>query len=334
MKDSVHIACVAGSPAQEVNERKCVSRRHVLKASVAAATMLALPPPSAMGAQGAGAASAPTRFVEVGGRKLAYRSVGEGKPIVLCSRFRGVLDLWDPAFIDGLAEEGFQVVTFDYTGIGQSTGEKTYNPASLAKDAKDLIGALGLKDVVIGGWSIGGIAAQLFLAMFGSNVSHVVLLATTPPGKLVKPAEQLFYDTAAQPGITLESFTTIFFEPKDEGSRAASKRSFDRILARRNDRSPDVPADWAIAQIGTTPRNPVFPSDEILHVLKMTTVPILHLGGDHDIIFPIENWYALNGQLPTLQLITYPRAGHGPHHQYPEATAKQIAGFINGTRKT
>lgn len=28
------------------------------------------------------------------------------------------------------------------------------------------------------------------------------------------------------------------------------------------------------------------------------------------------------------------RAGHGPHHQYPEAAAKQIAGFINGTRKT
>jgi pimeloyl-ACP methyl ester carboxylesterase len=61
-----------------------------------------------------GAEAAPTRFVEVGGRKLAYRSVGKGKPIVLCHRFRGVLDLWDPAFIDSLAAEGFQVVTFDY----------------------------------------------------------------------------------------------------------------------------------------------------------------------------------------------------------------------------
>jgi pimeloyl-ACP methyl ester carboxylesterase len=169
--------------------------------------------------------------------------------------------------------------------------------------------------------------------MFGANVSHVVLLATTPPGKLVKTAEQLFYDTAALPGVSIEGFTTIFFEPTDEGSRAASRRSFDRIFARKSDRSPDVPADWAIAQIGTTPQDPVFPSEEVLQVLKTTTVPILHLGADHDIIFPIENWYALNGQLPTLHLITYPRTGHGPHHQYPETAAKQIAAFIKGTRK-
>jgi pimeloyl-ACP methyl ester carboxylesterase len=46
-----------------------------------------------------------------------YPSVGKGKPIVLCHRFRGVLDLWDPAFIGSLAAEGFLVVTFDYSGL-------------------------------------------------------------------------------------------------------------------------------------------------------------------------------------------------------------------------
>jgi pimeloyl-ACP methyl ester carboxylesterase len=277
------------------------------------------------------AVTAPTRFADVRGRTLAYRSVGDGQPIVLCNRFRGVLDLWDPAFLDSLAARGFKAVTFDYTGLGQSTGEKTYNPASLARDAKDLIDGLDLKNVVIGGWSIGGVAAQLFLAMFGGEVSHVVLLATTPPGWLVKSGEQLFYDTAAQLGNSVDQFTTLFFEPRDEGSRAASLRSYDRMLARKAGRSPDVPADWAIAQIGTTPKNPAFPSEDVLRMLKSTSVPVLHIGADHDIIFPVENWYALNAQLPTLTLITYPRAGHGPHH-HPEAAAAQIAGFINGTR--
>jgi pimeloyl-ACP methyl ester carboxylesterase len=312
------------------------SRRHaLLVGAVTVSAAIALPKSAyAQATQSTeSVVTASTRFVEVGGRKLAYRSVGKGKPIVLCHRFRGVLDLWDPAFIDGLAAQGFQVVIFDYSGLGQSTGEKSYNPGSLAKDAKDLIDALGLKDVVIGGWSIGGIAAQIFLAMFGASASHVVLLATTPPGNLVKMAEQLFYDTVAKPGIELDSFTTIFFEPKDESSRAASKRSFDRIFARKTERSPDVPADWAIAQIGMTPQNPVVPSEDLLNLLKNTKTPILHLGADHDIIFPIENWYALNGLLPTLNLITYPRTGHGPHHQYPEAAAAQIAGFVNGTHK-
>jgi pimeloyl-ACP methyl ester carboxylesterase len=42
-------------------------------------------------------------------------------------------------------------------------------------------------------------------------------------------------------------------------------------------------------------------------------VPMLHLGGDHDISVPVENWYALSEQLPTMSLITYPRAGHAAH---------------------
>lgn len=278
-------------------------------------------------------ASATTQFVDLKDRRIAFRAVGSGKPLVLLNRFRGVLDLWDPAFIDSLADQGFQVITFDYSGLGFSTGEKTYDPMSLARDAKDLIEALDLKDIAIGGWSIGGIASQILLAITGDMASHVVLLATTPPGPLVKPGEQLFYDTAAQPGIALDQFTTVFFEPADEASRAASKRSFDRIMARTEDRSPDVDAEWAIAQIGNAPRNPLFPVEDILNLLRSTNVPVLHLGGDHDIVMPVENWYALNNQLPTLQLITYARAGHGPHHQHPQMAAAQIGAFLKTTAK-
>jgi len=55
----------------------------------------------------------------------------------------------------------------------------------------------------------------------------------------------------------------------------------------------------------------MFPSDEVLQALKNTNVPILHLGGDHDLSVPVENWYALGGQLPTLNLIPTPaRAMH------------------------
>ncbi len=233
-----------------------------------------------------------------------------------------------PAFIDALAAGGLQVITFDYSGLGQSTGEATYNPVALAKDGLDLITALGLQAPAIGGWSIGGIAAQILLAMTGQSASHLVLLATTPPGPLAKAGEQLFYDTAAQPGVSVDQFTTVFFEPADAASREASQRSFERIMARQVDRSPDVPAEWAISQIGREPRNPLFPSEDVLQLLKTTTVPVLHIGGDHDIVMPIENWYALNNQLPTLQLITYPRAGHGPHHQHPELAAAQIAAFL------
>jgi len=319
------------APSTPNDEPAPATRRHALATGAAALSALALSTPAM--ATGRGADSVPTLFVEVGGRKLAYRSVGKGKPIVLSHRFRGVLDLWDPAFIDALAAQGFQVVTFDHSGLGLSTGERSYNPASMVKDTKELIDALGLKDVVIGGWSFGGIVAQIYLAMFGASVSHAVLISTTPPGKLVKPGEQLFYDLAAQGPATLEQYTTMFFEPKDAASRAASQRSFARLFARKSGRSPEVPVEWALAQVPQSPPNPMFPSDEVLQALKNTNVPILHLGGDHDLSVPVENWYALGGQLPTLNLITYARAGHASHHQLPEMAAAQIAAFVKGTRK-
>lgn len=277
------------------------------------------------------AVAAPNRYVEVDGRRLAYRSIGSGQPIVWCTRFRGNMDTWDPLFLDALAYRGFRVITFDYSGLGLSSGEKNYDPAALARDANDLMEALDLQRVVIGGWSLGGIAAQVALALYPKRITHAVLLGTNPPGPLVKPAEQLFYDTASHAENSFEDQVILFFEPRSAASREAARRSVQRIGQRTHHRSVPVPADWAVQHLGSAPRNPIFPSEAVLAVLKSTTIPILHVGGDHDIIFPVENWYALNQQLPTVQLVTYPRAGHGPHHEHPEATAEHIATFVRRT---
>jgi pimeloyl-ACP methyl ester carboxylesterase len=63
-----------------------------------------------------------TMFVETKGRKIAYRSIGKGLPIIMLNRFRGTLDTWDPGFLDALAKK-FNVITIDYSGIGLSTVE-------------------------------------------------------------------------------------------------------------------------------------------------------------------------------------------------------------------
>ncbi|PRF57849.1 alpha/beta hydrolase [Burkholderia multivorans] len=274
--------------------------------------------------------NARTQFVDVDGRRLAYRTFGRGTPLVLCVRFRGTMDTWDPLFLDTLVERGFQVTIFDYSGLGQSTGERTYHPASLAKDAIDLIVALKLGKAVIGGWSVGGMAAQIVVAKAPQLVSHAVLIATTPPGPLVKPGEPLFYAMAKREN-DFEDFVTLFFEPASPASRAAAEQSAARVAARKVDLSPAVPVEWAGQQVGDGPKNPAFPVDAVLDALKSTSIPVLHVGGDHDIVFPVENWYALNGQLPTLHLVTLPRTGHGPQLEYPIACASHIAAFV-GTR--
>lgn len=280
-----------------------------------------------------GASAAPTQYVEVNGHKTAYRVVGEGAPIVLCNRFRGTLDTWDPLFIDSLAAQGFKVFTFDYAGLGLSAGEKTYDAGALAQNTIGFIGALELENVVIGGWSLGGVTAQIVMAMASDNISHGVLLGATPPGHLVKDPEPHFFELASKEENDFDDFAAIFFEPADQGSVGSAQRAIGRIMQRQDDLCPSVPADWAIDQLGREPQNPMFPSEDVLNFLKNTNIPILHIGGDHDIIFPVENWYALNGLLPTMHLITYPRAGHGPFMQYPENAATQIGAFIASTTK-
>jgi pimeloyl-ACP methyl ester carboxylesterase len=138
--------------------------------------------------------------------------------------------------------------------------------------------------------------------MMADRISHVVLLATSPPGPIVKAAEQLFYETAAHPVNTSEDEVILFFEPRDEASRIAARASAQRIASRQAGHSVAVPWEWAVKNLGSSPKNPAFPAAAVLDALRLTSIPVLHIAGDHDIVFPVENWYALNQRLPTLQL--------------------------------
>jgi pimeloyl-ACP methyl ester carboxylesterase len=278
------------------------------------------------------AVDAPTQLAESNGRRLAYRSLGNGEPIVLCNRFRGILDTWDPAFLDGLARS-FNVITFDYSGLGRSTGDASYDPRSLAKDAIDLADALGLDTFIAGGWSLGGLAAQTLVALHPDRVSHAVLIGTGPPGAVTHPAEQIFYDTALKPVNDLADETILFFEPLSESSRTAARESHDRIAARTQDLSVPIPPEVYMRLLTENAGPEIFPDrSRVRDFLSSTTMPVLVISGDHDIVFPIENWFALVRSLPTTQVISLPRAGHGPQHQFPAAVVDYITTFIRTTK--
>lgn len=276
------------------------------------------------------ALTAPNQLVDVDGRTLAYRTFGTGPNLVLCIRLRGTMDMWDPLFLDRLAEN-FTVTVFDYSGLGLSTGTASYAKADMARDVNDLVDTLELGRVVVGGWSLGGFAALVFAAMHPEKVSHVLAIATMPPGLMVKQPEPLFFETATKLTYTAEDEYILFFEPNSARSRRLGDASMARIAARRevldHATAPEVmnAAMWASSD-PTTP----FPDPDGAYAAfyRATEIPVLALCGDHDLIFPVENWYALNDQWPTLFVATYPDCGHGPQHQYPEMAAEMIASFV------
>ena len=278
-----------------------------------------------------GTSDAPTEFVELEGRTLAYRSIGAGPEIIWCNRFRGTLDTWDPAFLDNLARH-FTVVTFDYSGIGQSTGDAPSTAGAMAQDAKDLADELGLARFVIGGWSIGGLAAQIVITRWPDSITHALLLGTNPAGPNARATEQLFLERARKPENDLDDEMVLFFEPQSATSRAAAERTHQRIARRESDRDPMVAPEVFNRMLETVGPDIRADVEHVRDALQSTSVPILIISGDHDIAFPVENWYALSGELPTSQHIVFPSAGHGPQHQYPALAAAYITAFIETTR--
>jgi len=279
------------------------------------------------------ALSAPNKSVDIDGRSIAYRRWGTGPDLVLCARFRGIMDSWDPLFLDRLAMN-FTVTIFDYSGLGYSTGEPSYARKDMAKDVNDLVDALGLKKVVIGGWSIGGIAAMVFAASFPDKVSHVIAIATMPPGLMVKPTEPIFLSTAMKPINTVDDEYILFFDPNSDRSRSLANASIARIADRNEVTDYPTPAEVFINSVmaSSDPSTPFpDPNDTYSDFFKATSIPVLALSGDHDPMFPVENWYALNDLWPTLFVATWPESGHGPQHQYPEMSAELIASFVKHT---
>src|SRR6266851_787762 len=129
------------------------------------------------------AETTPTRIVHVREVRFAYRRFGNpaGTPLILLQHFRGSMDNWDPALLNGFAKDR-TVITFDNAGVGFSSGEVPDNVAAMAQYALDFLNALGLSQVNLLGFSLGGYIAQ-HLALHHPQLVRRLILAGTGPGK-------------------------------------------------------------------------------------------------------------------------------------------------------
>jgi len=270
-----------------------------------------------------------TSFADTGDRKIAYRSYGKGKPIIFVNRFRGTLDTWDPLFIKMMAKK-FNVITFDYSGVGSSTGNMAPDIVIVAKDVKDLADALKLNTIIVLGWSYGGLVAQAVTLLYPNLVSHSILVGTNPPGKNEVPFEQVFLDAALKPINDFDDEVVLFFEPKSQISLAAAKASHERIHKKIDVKK--IPSTMEAFQVYFAGGDAF--KEDILNFreqIKKTKIPILIISGDHDVSFAVENWYAIVNEMVNTQMIVYSETGHAPQHQYPEMTSKYIINFVKYT---
>ncbi len=273
--------------------------------------------------------TAATHFATVGGDSIAFRTIGSGSPLLLANRLRGTLDTWDPLFLDALAAQ-HTVIIFDYPGVGYSSGTLPADPGAVANVVVKLANALGLAHFAMGGWSWGGMVAQVVVTDHPARLTQAVVIGANPPGENRVPVQQAFLDRALKPVNDLADEEVLFFVPGSARSVAAARASHDRIYSRPGvvDRIPATMAEFlAFFKVVDVFRDDV----EVRRVaLACTRVPVLLLCGDHDISAAAENWFPLMGGFPRGQLLVLGDAGHAPQHEYPELAASYIRAFLRG----
>lgn len=274
--------------------------------------------------------SAKTQFVETNGVRYAYRRFGSGNrpPLVCLQHFRGGLDNWDPAVTDGLAQGG-SVILFNNAGIASSGGEPANNIADMAAHVTAFLDALGLTQIDLFGFSMGGFVAQQVTLDRPRLVRKLILAGTGPQGGedlAAYPPEVTAQATKEVP--TEESFLYLFFEPTST-SQAAGRAFWQRRNARRDQDTPTSLAAMA-AQAAAIGAWGAVPEKGRYARLNTIEQPTLVVNGKHDLLVPTVNSYILQQHLPNATLIIYPDSGHGAIFQFSELFVREAQFFLNG----
>jgi pimeloyl-ACP methyl ester carboxylesterase len=268
--------------------------------------------------------------LEVGDVSFVYRRFGnEGTAVpalVMLQHFRGNLDSWDPALVDRLAQDR-EVILLDSRGVGGSTGIVPENVTTMARDALGFIDVLGLEQIDLLGFSLGGFVAQELVLLRPRLVRRLVLAGTAPQGgpDLHRWSDEV-YALATPDEPTAETLLALFFTSTEQ-SRAKGMESIGRLFQREVGR--DEPTDLATrnAQLAAITAWGI-PDESKLNRLAGITQPTLVANGDNDTMMHTHNSHLLAERLPNAQLRIYPDAGHGFLNQYPEQFANDVHAFL------
>ncbi len=274
--------------------------------------------------------AAPTKFVQAGSERYAYRRFGSGTklPLLCLQHFTGTLDNWDPAVTDSLAEST-ELILFDNAGVGRSSGAVPNTVAGMATHALAFLDGLGLTMCDVLGFSLGGMVAQQMALERPSIFRRMILVGTAPRGgedimHLDKPSLAKHLQNPALKGYAV--LQKIFFAPA-ESSQAAGAAFVERLMRRSEDREPVSAPAVAQAQMAAF-REWEQVSGERFSDLKKIRHPILVVQGVFDEMIPVSNSYWLSAHLPNAVLLTYPDSGHGSLFQFHDSFSRQATAFL------
>jgi len=276
--------------------------------------------------------TAETKFIETNSTKFAYRRIGQGKtsiPLVILIHFRGTMDQWDPLLINSLAATR-EVIIFDNSGIGKSSGEVPDNFAGWAQNGIDLVTALGYKKIDLLGFSMGGMVAQLFALKAPNLVRRLILAGTGPsagPGHEAGPEE--YFHTVANAKTAEEQKSAFFKSFFVVGEESSAEAAWKRINERVKDRTDYLGSEGTSRQVASVIKWASGQGEVSYDRLGDIKIPVFVADGDNDVLVPTSQSFILKNRIPNAHLHIYPNAGHGFLYQYATLFAQHINLFLD-----
>ena len=253
--------------------------------------------------------------VTVAGHRIHYYVLGpsSGPPVVLVHGLGGRCEDWRN-LAPYLVRTGFRVYLPDLPGFGRSEkpADFSYSIPDQAGVVIGFIDAMGLKQIDLGGWSMGGWIVQRIAAEHPDRVRRLML-----------------FDSA---GINqAPAWDTRLFTP----SSASEMDRFDALLMPQPPQVPGfIMADilrlshqhaWVIHRAMDSMLTGHDATDSLLPQLKM---PVLIVWGGLDKITPLSQGEKIHRLIPQSQLEVVPLCGHLAPVQCADLMGPQVAHFL------
>jgi pimeloyl-ACP methyl ester carboxylesterase len=254
--------------------------------------------------------------MEVAGRPTVIMHAGEGVPFVYLHSTLGESFMWLP-FFQSWARH-FRVLVPTHPGFGKSGGfDQIDTIEDMAFHYIELLDALGLDEVILGGVSLGGWIAAEVAVRWPERVKKLWLadapglwVDSQPLGDLFrimhdrqKLRELLFADPSSHMA------TLVFKEQPDEAQMLQGYQSLT-VLARL---------------VWERPYDP-----KLAGRLHRVRCPTLLVWGEKDRLVPLGYGKAYKELIPHAELKVLPRCGHLPMFECEKEFVEVVTGFCKG----
>lgn len=257
--------------------------------------------------------------IEVNGAVLYCEERGNGPPLLLVHGTGAYSDLWSPV-LDGLART-HRVIAYDRRGFARSSAAPPGRLRDHARDAAELLEALGAAPATVVGWSGGGVIALDMAVSYPGHVASLVLaepavhLLTHPTRSTLEMTARLGFHRY----VRRDAVAAVLTNYRWAGGYKTGGNGFDAF-----------PQEWQEQMLAHAPAT-LREMDQLMRpypsraAIRSIACPVTVIEGElSDPAFVAADAFVLR-LLPRARMISLPGAAHMLHVDQPERWVEAVA---------